>query len=256
MVERFERYARPGTEARGRTAAAVDEGLRAYMLGIYNYMAGGVLLTGIMAMLVYRVEALHSLLYNVVQTPSGPMIQGMTGLGWIVMFAPLGFVLVLSFGMNKLKASTAQMLFWAFAGVMGLSLSNIFFAYTGASIARTFFISAAAFGALSLYGYTTKRDLSALGKFLFMGLIGLLIAIVVNLFMQSSMMDFIISAAGVLIFAGLTAYDTQRLKNLYYQVAGSGEMQAKVSVMGALSLYLDFINMFLFLLRFMGASRQ
>ena len=257
MVERFEsRYAQSGAASRGGTAAEVDDGLRAYMLNIYNYMTGGVLLTGIMAMLVYRVEALQVLFYNIVQTPAGPAIQGMTGLGWIVTFAPLGFVLVMSFGLNKLKASTAQMLFWAFAGVMGLSLSSIFFVYTGASIARTFFVSAAAFGALSLYGYTTKRDLSAFGKFLFMGLIGLLIAIVVNLFMQSTMMDFIISGAGVLIFAGLTAYDTQRLKNLYYQVAGSGEMQAKASVMGALSLYLDFINMFLFLLRFMGVSRQ
>ncbi len=256
MVERYDRrYAAGATQAR-TAAAVVDEGLRAYMLRIYNYMTAGVLLTGITALLVFRVPALQELFYNIVMTPTGPVIAGMTGLGWLVTFAPLGFVLVMSFGINKLSSGTAQVLFWSFAGVMGLSLSSVLFVYTGASVARTFFITAAAFGALSLYGYTTKRDLSAFGKFLFMGLIGILIAMVVNFFVQSSMMDFIVSILGVLIFAGLTAYDTQRLKNLYYTVAGNGEATAKAAVMGALSLYLDFINMFLFLLRFLGASRN
>jgi len=252
MVDRFETQ-RARTEAPSRAReTAVDEGLRSYMLGIYNYMTGGVLLTGIVAMLVYRVPFLTELFYSVQQTAQGPQLSPNL-LGWLAMIAPLGFVLVLSFGIQKLKASTAQTLFWVFAGVMGLSISHIFFTFTGASIARTFFVTAAAFGALSLYGYTTKRDLSALGKFLFMGLIGLLIAIVVNLFLQSTMLQFIVSCGGVLIFAGLTAYDTQRLKNMYYQVAGSSEMLAKASVMGALSLYLDFINMFMFLLQLMGA---
>lgn len=255
MVERFERrYAATHTSA--HTTAEVDAGLRAYMLRIYNYMTGGVLLTGIMAMLTYRVPALQDLLYNIVQTPNGPALAGMTGLGWVVAFAPLGFVMVMSFGLNKLSASAAQGLFWAFSAIMGLSLSSIFFTYTGVSIARTFFVTAATFGALSLYGYTTKKDLTAMGKFLFMGLIGLMIAVVVNIFIGSSMMDFVISAAGVLIFAGLTAYDTQRLKNLYFQIGGHGELAAKMAIMGALSLYLDFINLFLFLLRFMGASRD
>lgn len=256
MVERLDRQYAARSQAPARERAGVDEGLRAYMLNIYNYMTGGVLLTGIMALLVFRVPALTELFYNTVQTPAGLAVQGLSGLGWIVAIAPIGFVLVMSFGIQKLSASTAQILFWAFAGVMGLSLSSIFFAYTGASIARTFFITAAAFGALSLYGYTTKRDLSAFGKFLFMGLIGLLLAMVVNWFVGSTMLEFIISAGGVLIFAGLTAYDTQRLKNLYYQVAGNREAVAKTSIMGALNLYLDFINMFLFLLRFMGASRE
>jgi len=252
MVERYDTRT-SGTQAgAGARAATYDEGLRAYMLRIYNYMTGGVLLTGIMAMLTYRVPALAELFYNLVPTANGYAIQGMTGLGWVVTIAPLGFVLVLSFGINKLSTSAAQALFWAFAAVMGLSLSNIFFTYTGTSIARVFFITAASFGALSLYGYTTKKDLSALGKFLFMGLIGLLIAIVVNFFVASSMMQFIISVLGVLIFAGLTAYDTQRLKNMYYQVGYAGDAAKKFAIMGALSLYLDFINMFLFLLQLLG----
>ncbi|GAK33494.1 membrane protein [Iodidimonas nitroreducens] len=255
MVERFERNYAPG-QADTRSKADVDAGLRAFMLQIYNYMTGGVLLTGIMAMLTYRVPAIQELLYNIVPTAQGPAIAGMTGLGWIVTFAPLGFVLVMSFGINKLSASAAQGLFWAFAAVMGLSLSSIFFTYTGASIARTFFVTAATFGALSLYGYTTKRDLSAMGKFLFMGLIGLFIAMLVNMFMGSSMLDFVISAGGVLIFAGLTAYDTQRLRNLYYQIGHDHAVASKHAIMGALNLYLDFINLFLFLLRFMGTSRS
>ncbi|MFQ5348503.1 MAG: Bax inhibitor-1/YccA family protein, partial [Rhodothalassiaceae bacterium] len=175
MVERFDRRYAAGTAAPRAGAAVVDEGLRAYMLRIYNYMTAGVLLTGITALLVFRVPALQELFYNVVMTAGGPVIAGMTGLGWIVTFAPLVFVMVMSFGINRLSSGTAQMLFWSFSAVMGLSLSSVLFAYTGASVARTFFVTAAAFGALSLYGYTTKRDLSAFGKFLFMGLIGILI---------------------------------------------------------------------------------
>ncbi|MGF1605604.1 MAG: Bax inhibitor-1/YccA family protein [Rhodothalassiaceae bacterium] len=246
-----DRTSRPLTGARtGQgTAAAVDQGLRRYMLGIYNYMASGVLLTGITALLVYTVPALTGLLY---QTTFDGQIAGYTPLGWIVAFAPLAFVLVLSFGINRLSASAAQALFWVYAGVMGLSLSSIFFVYTGQSIASTFFVTAAAFGALSLYGYTTKRNLTAMGSFLFMGLIGIIIAMLVNLFIQSSMMAFIINCLGVLIFAGLTAYDTQRIRQTYDYVAGDRVAMQKSSVMGALSLYLDFINLFLFLLRFMG----
>ncbi|WCL54904.1 Bax inhibitor-1/YccA family protein [Gimibacter soli] len=224
-------------------AAEFDAGLRAYMLKVYNYMASGVLLTGIVAMLVSQSETLLTAIFG------GPQ-------AYIVMFAPLVFVMVLSFGVNRLSASALQMLFWAYAGVMGLSLSTIFLAYTGESIARTFFITAVAFGGLSLYGYTTKKSLSGMGTFLIMGLIGLIVASLVNLFMQSTMMDFIISVAGVLIFAGLTAYDTQRIKNSYFELAGHGELQAKGAIMGALSLYLDFINMFLMLLRFVGTSRE
>ncbi|GAB4130983.1 MAG: Bax inhibitor-1/YccA family protein [Rhodothalassiaceae bacterium] len=254
MVERYQGRTAARTVERG---IVMDEGLRAFMLNVYNYMTGGVLLTGIMAMLVYRVPALQELFYQTAVTPSGmTMVAGMTGLGWIVTIAPLAFVLVMSFGINRLSAGAAQALFWAFAAVMGLSLSSIFFVYTGASIARTFFVAAAAFGALSLYGYTTKRSLSGFGTFLFMGLIGLLIAMIVNIFLKSTMMDLVISAVGVLIFAGLTAYDTQRLKALYFDVAGQGEAAAKVAIMGALNLYLDFINLFLFLLRFMGNSRN
>ncbi len=243
--------------ARTRTATtvAIDEGLRAYMLRIYNYMTSGVLLTGIMAMLGYQLPVLRDLLFQTVATPQGVRIA-LTGFGWLVAIAPLGFVLVLSLGINRLRPATAQMLFWAFAAVMGLSLSSIFMAYTGVSIARTFFVTAASFAALSIYGYTTKRDLSAFGKFLFMGLIGLLVAMLVNIFVASSAMDFVISAIGVLIFAGLTAYDTQRLKRLYYEVGNAGDAARRVAIMGALTLYLDFINLFLFLLRFMGQSRN
>jgi FtsH-binding integral membrane protein len=172
-------------------------------------------------------------------------------LGYIVMFSPLAFILVLNFGINKMQASTTQMVFWAFAVVMGLSLSNILLMYTGTSIAKTFFVTAAAFGSLSLYGYTTKKNLSGMGSFLIMGLFGLIIASVVNMFLQSTMMEFVISAAGVLIFAGLTAYDTQRIKLMYLD-SDHNETMTKKAVMGALSLYLDFINMFLFLLRLMG----
>lgn len=223
-------------------AAQIDVGLRQYMLRVYNYMASGLALTGIVALLVASSEAAVQVIFG-------------TPLKWVVMLAPLGFVFFMSFKIETLKASTAQALFWAFAAVMGASMASIFLVFTGASIARTFFITAAAFGGLSLYGYTTKRDLSAFGTFLVMGLIGLIIASVVNVFLASPMMQFVISAAGVLIFAGLTAWDTQRIKEMYWEADGS-EVAAKKAVMGALALYLDFINLFMFLLQFLGVRRS
>jgi hypothetical protein len=173
-------------------------------------------------------------------------------LAWLIILSPLAVVLVMSFGINRISTGTAQILFWVYAGLMGLSLSTVFLQYTGASIAQTFFATAAAFVSLSLWGYTTKKDLSAMGTFLIMGVFGLIIAMVINLFMQSSALDLAISAIGVLIFAGLTAYDTQKIKSMYFAVAGT-DFIGKAAIMGALTLYLDFINMFLFLLRFMGS---
>jgi FtsH-binding integral membrane protein len=229
----------------GVPRAARDAGLRSYMLSVYNYMASGVLLTGIVALLFAPYAQ------GVIVNQAG---TGMTGLGWIITLAPLGFVLAMSFGLNRMSTGTLQMLFWAFAVTMGLSMSTIFLAYTGMSIAQTFFAVSAGFLALSLYGYTTKRDLSGMGTFLIMGVVGLLIAMVINMFLQSSAMMMAISAIGVLLFAGLTAYDTQKIKSMYAHVAGS-EMMGKVVIMGALNLYLDFINMFMFLLQFMGDRR-
>ena len=222
----------------GTQDAAYDAGLRSYMLSVYNYMASGVLLTGIVALLF----ANSGLAAQVLSTP----------LRWVIMLAPLAFVMVLSFGINKLSTGAAQALFWAFAVVMGLSMSSIFLVFTGVSIAQTFFATTAAFAGLSLYGYTTKRDLSAFGTFLVMGVVGLLVAMIINLFVQSSVMSLVISGIGVLLFAGLTAYDTQRIKSMYAYVAGT-DMVGKTVIMGALSLYLDFVNMFTFLLNFMGS---
>ena len=222
--------------------AIVDPGLRAYMLSVYNYMASGVLLTGIVALLFAESGYAATVL-------GGPGL-----LKYVIMFSPLAFVMVLSFGITRLSTTATQLLFWSFAAVMGLSLASVFLVFTGASIAQTFFATAAAFAALSLWGYTTKKDLSAFGTFLIMGLVGLIVAMLINLFLQSSALQLAISAMGVLLFAGLTAYDTQRIKGLYDQVAGT-DMFGKVVIMGALSLYLDFINMFLFLLQFMGDRR-
>ena len=226
----------------GAGAAAYDAGLRSYMLSVYNYMASGVLLTGIVALLFARSEAAQAILF------------GPGALKYVIMLAPLGFVMVLSFGIERLSTTAAQALFWGFATVMGLSMASIFFVYTGTSIAQTFFATAAAFAGLSLYGYTTKRDLSAFGTFLVMGVIGLLVAMLINMFLQSSALSLVISFVGVLLFAGLTAYDTQRIKSIYFHVAGT-DMMGKSIIMGALSLYLDFVNMFTFLLQFMGDRR-
>jgi len=236
--------------ARARAGVIVDEGLRAYMLRVYNYMASGVLFTGIVALLVYSSPAVAGLLYNM----QDGFITGYSVVGWVALLAPLGFVLAISFGLNKMSAATLQILFWAFAGVMGLSLSSIFFVYTGISVAKIFFITAASFGGLSLWGYATKKDLSAWGLFLRMGLIGVIIAMVVNFFLASPMLDFIASIAGVLVFAGFTAYDTQRIRNLY-TATDDGSAVSKKAIMGALALYLDFINMLLFLLRLFGNRR-
>ena len=218
--------------------ATYDTGLRAHMLKIYNYMTSGVLLTGIVALLA----ASTGFTASMVGTP----------LMWLVVLSPLAIVFAMSFGANRFSTTTLRAMFWGFATLMGLSLSTIFLVYTGESIAATFFATAGAFAGLSLYGYTTKKDLSGFGTFLVMGLIGLLIAIVINIFLQSSALGVAISFIGVLIFAGLTAYDTQRLKEQYAMLRGT-DFAGKAVVLGALSLYLDFINMFQFLLSFMGS---
>jgi uncharacterized protein len=224
----------------GVGAAAVDEGLRSHMLKVYNYMASGVLLTGIVAMLFAQTEMAQQMMLN----------PGL--LSWIIILSPLAVVLTMSFGQNRLSTPALQAMFWAFAVLMGLSMSRIFMMFTGESIAQTFFATAGAFAGLSLWGYTTKKDLSGWGSFLVMGLIGLILASVINIFVGSATMGWVISFAGVLIFAGLTAYDTQTIKSIYLQVQGS-DMVGKAAIMGALNLYLDFINMFQFLLSFMGS---
>ncbi|MBL8656009.1 MAG: Bax inhibitor-1/YccA family protein [Altererythrobacter sp.] len=217
--------------------ATYDTGLRAHMLKIYNYMTSGVLLTGIVALLAYSSGL-------AVNFASGPLM-------WIVALSPLAIVFAMSFGANRFSTPTLQAMFWGFAALMGLSMSTIFLRFTGESIAATFFATAGAFAGLSLYGYTTKKDLSGFGTFLIMGVVGLLIAMVLNIFLQSSALGLAISFLGVLIFAGLTAYDTQRLKEQYAMLRGS-DFAGKAVVLGALTLYLDFINMFQFLLSFMG----
>lgn len=230
---------RTGERAQARE---IDQGLRAYMLKVYNYMASGLVLTGIVALLTASSETMVQIIFG-------------TPLQWVVMLAPLGFVLVMSFGIHKMKASTAQMLFWAFATVMGLSMASIFLVFTGTSIARVFFITAGTFAGMSLYGYTTKRDLSGMGSFLMMGLIGVIIAMVVNIFLASSALQMAISVVGVLVFVGLTAYDTQRIKSLYNEF-DSAEVATKKAINGALNLYLDFINLFIMLLQLFGQSRE
>jgi len=218
--------------------AQYDEGLRKYMLGVYNYMTLAMGITGLVA---YATSVSPGMINLIFGTP----------LQWVVMLAPLGFVFFLSARIHKMAASTAQITFWVFAAVMGLSLASIFLAFTGESVAKVFFVTAGAFAGLSLLGYTTKKNLSGMGTFLFMGLIGVIIAMVVNIFLASPALQFVISVVGVLVFAGLTAYDTQQIKNMY-DAADSGEVSTKKSVMGALRLYLDFLNMFLFLLQLFG----
>jgi FtsH-binding integral membrane protein len=236
----FDRDQRSMTRAEAELAD-IDVGLRQHMLQVYNYMASGVALTGIVAWFTANSPAMMSALFG------SPVV-------WLVMLAPLAFVLVLSFGIHRLSLFAAQAIFWVFAGVMGLSLATIFVVYTGESIARVFFITAASFGALSLYGYTTKRDLAPIGAFLFMGLIGIVIAGLVNMFLQSSGLQSAISVIGVLVFAGLTAYDTQRIKSDYYE-GDASETRGKKAVMGALMLYLDFINLMIMLLHLLGNRR-
>jgi len=235
-------------------AAVIDAGLRAYMIRIYNYMAAGVALTGVVAYLTFSAA---------VVTDAAGRITGLTSFGQAIFSGPLtivlflgtlGLVFFMSFRINRLEVGTALALFLVYAALLGLMLSSVFLAYTGASITRTFFISAASFGALSLYGYTTQRDLSPVGSFLVMGLFGIILAMIVNIFLKSTGLDFAISVIGVLIFAGLTAWDTQRIKEMY-SVSDDGTVAGRKAVMGALTLYLDFINLFLFLLRFMGDRR-
>jgi FtsH-binding integral membrane protein len=243
----FDTVNRAGTVA---DQASFDAGLRAHMVRVYNYMASGLALSGIVAFGLFSSVELASLFFEI----QAGQVVGLNVLGWVAIFAPLGLLLLTSVRAATMSVGAVQAVYWAVTALMGVSLSLLLFRYTGASVARTFFVTAAAFGALSLYGYTTKRDLSAFGKFLFMGLVGILIASIANIFLKSSGLDLAVSILGVLIFAGFTAYDTQRLKELYYQVQGS-DMAGKSAVLGALTLYLDFINLFLFLLRFMGDRR-
>ena len=223
------------------TEAEIDVGLRQYMLKVYNYMASGVALTGVVAALTVQSDTLMQLVFG-------------TPLRWVIFLAPLGLVFFLSARMHKMSASAAQTTFWIFAGLMGLSLASIFAVYTNTSIARVFFISAGTFAAMSLYGYTTNRDLSGWGSFLFMGVIGIVIASIVNIFLVSSALHFAISVIGVLVFVGLTAYDTQSIKNMYSE-ADHAEIHGKKAIMGALRLYLDFINLFIMLLHLFGQRR-
>lgn len=223
----------------GRVAVEqIDEGLRRYMLSIYNYMGIGLAITGVVALLVASTPALYV-----------PLLT--SPLKWVFMLAPLGFVFFLGMRLNQMSLGAVQATFWAFCAVMGISMASIFIVFTGESIARTFFVTAAAFGALSLYGYTTKRDLSGVGSFMMMGLFGIIIASIVNIFLGSTGLQFVVSVAGVVIFAGLTAWDSQRLKETYLEEMNQ-ESQGKLAVMGALSMYLNFINLFTFLLQFMG----
>jgi FtsH-binding integral membrane protein len=233
------------------TVAVVDEGLRAYMTRVYNYMACGILLTGVVAFLTYSVSIVQGADGGRSLTAFGQLVYR-SPLRWVVMLAPLISVLFLSVRINRMRVGVAQFSFWVFSALMGLSLSSIFLVYTGESITKVFFITAAAFASLSLYGYTTKRDLSGWGTFLIMGVVGILLAALVNAWVRSNALQFAISAIGVLVFAGLTAYDTQRIKGLYYEVLHDTAATSRAAIMGALSLYLDFINMFIMLLSLLG----
>jgi len=251
MAELDRRY---GQTVGRADAAVIDEGLRAYMIRVYNYMASGVAITGVVAYAIYAMS---------VVTGADGTITGLTSFGnlmyasafkWVVIFAPLAMVFFLSLRIENMSVGTAQGLFWLFSALMGASISSIFLVYAGESIARVFFITAAAFGALSLWGYTTKKDISGWGSFLFMGLIGIIIASLVNLFIGSTALQFAVSVIGVLVFAGLTAYDTQQIKEMY-SAQDDGTIAGKKAVMGALRLYLDFINLFMMLLQLFGDRR-
>ncbi len=232
-------------QSRAQTGEMIDQGLRSYMLRVYNLMALGLAITGVAAYLGFNFAVQDGQL-----TQFGVLLF-QSPLRWVVILAPLAAVFFLSFRINRMSVAAAQTTFWIYAALVGLSLASIFLVYTQSSITQTFFVTAAAFGALSLYGYTTKRDLSAMGSFLIMGLFGLIIASIVNIFLHSSALQFAVSVIGVLIFSGLTAYDTQRIKELYYEADGA-EVVGRKAIMGALTLYLDFINLFMFLLQFMG----
>ena len=234
--------------------AEIDQGLRAYMLKVYNYMATGLLVTGLIAFFFGKASIITNATGEIIALTSVGELLFLSPLKWIVMLAPLGFVFYLSAKINKMSVSAAQTTFWIFSAIMGLSLASIFIQFTGASIARVFFITSGTFAGMSLYGYTTKKDLTKLGGFLIMGLIGIIIASIVNMFFQSGPMQFAISVIGVLIFVGLTAYDTQKIKNMY--LAGDTEsIGSKKALMGALRLYLDFINLFILLMQLFGQRR-
>jgi uncharacterized protein len=230
---------RTSSFASSATRTTYDAALRAYMVKVYNFMSIALIISGLTAFLVASSPAAMALIFG-------------TPLAWVVMLAPLGFVIFFSVKLNTMSAESAKNCLWIYSALMGLSLASILAIYTGTSVAKVFFITASVFGSMSLYGYTTKRDLSGFGSFLIMGLIGLIIASIVNIFLKSSALEFGLSLLGVFIFIGLTAYDTQRIKQMYYQFSGNSEMVAKAAVMGALSLYMDFINLFLMLLRFFG----
>ena len=261
MAQLDRRYAGNATREVGR----MDEGLRSFMLGVYNYMAVAVALSGVVAYMLYTQlvttdpgmaatsasGAALALKSGMFVTPLGKMVL-LSPLKWVLALMPLAFVLFLSFA--RTSAASAQMVFWAFAVAMGVSLSSIFVIFKLGSIYQLFFITAAVIAGLSLYGYTTKKDLSGWGSFLIMGVVGIIIAMIVNIFLQSSALHFAISVIGLLAFAGLTAYDTQRLKDEYFTVAGDGEAMKKASIFGALSLYLDFVNMFQFMLSLFGSQ--
>ena len=241
-------------QATSTKTAVWDAGLRAYMLKVYNYMATGVLLTGIISLISFKMSVVTDSAGTIASFTSFGNAIFFSGLKWVIMLAPLAIVFYMSFGINKMSAAKAQTVFWVFASLMGLSLSWILLVYTGVSVARVFFITSATFGAMSIYGYTTKRDLTKFGSFLMMGLIGIIIASLVNIFLKSAMMYFVISILGVLIFVGLTAYDTQKIKNMY-SASDTVEVSGKKAIMGALTLYLDFINLFIMLLRLFGQRR-
>lgn len=251
-----------GAPGWGRTAAAdaaaVDAGLRSYMLRVYNWMASGLLLTGIVAYVIASTPELMQLFWSVGRSASGARVVSPTILGWVAMLSPLAFILVFTFGINRMSKGAAQLLFWLFATAMGASLSLIFLRYTGQSIATTFFITASMFAGISLYGYTTKADLTRMGSFMMMGLIGIIIAMVVNIFLASSALAFAISVIGVVVFVGLTAYDTQRIKADYisHAYAEGTELAGKRSVMDALALYLNFVNLFQLLLSLIGNRQE
>ncbi|WP_028033744.1 Bax inhibitor-1/YccA family protein [Chelativorans sp. J32] len=256
-LRNYQTRAAPGA----RVDAAIDEGLRAYMIRVYNLMALGLAITGLAAFGVASLATTTDPSAAASQLGNGTLLTAfgsaiyLSPLRWVVMLAPLALVFFMSFRIQTLSVSAAQTTFWVYAALVGLSLSSIFIVFTGESIVRTFFITAASFGALSLWGYTTKRDLSGMGSFLFMGLIGIILASLVNIFLGSSALQFAISVIGVLVFAGLTAYDTQQIKEMYYE--GDDQLVAgRKAIMGALRLYLDFINLFMFLLQFMGNNRE
>lgn len=260
MAEPLRNYSTRVPGVAGRADAGIDEGLRAYMLKVYNLMAMGLVITGVAAFGLFSAAtttdrgAAAGQIGDTLLTPLGVTVyQG--PVQWVLIFAPLAAVLFLSFRIDRLSVGAAQGLFWGYAALVGLSLSTIFIRFTPDSIVQTFFVTAAAFGALSLYGYTTKRDLSGLGSFLIMGVFGIILASIVNIFLGSEPLAWAISVIGVLVFSGLTAYDTQRIKEMYWE--GDDTLVAgRKAIMGALQLYLDFINLFMFLLQFLGNNRN